>query len=215
MPQRLNILKSWKAFVLLIAGVPLVAYGIVRFAEERYGRLPYFAPNNERAGNAENAPVLGKFSFRDADDKPTGSEDWKGRITIAHFFFTSCPTICPQMMSNMKTIQSGAGDVRLVSVTVDPAHDTPENLRAYIRQTGFGEGNWQLLTGDKRELYRFARKGLYVTATDGDGGPEDFIHSDRLVLLDKYQRIRGYYSGISGKEVQLLLDDLKKLQHER
>lgn len=215
MPQRLNILKSWKAFVLLIAGVPLAAYGIVRFAEDRYGRLPYFAPNNERTGSAEDAPGLGEFSFRDADGKPTESKEWKGRITIAHFFFTSCPTICPLMMSNMKTIQSGAGDARLISVTVDPAHDTPENLRGYIRRTGFGEGNWRLLTGDKRELYRFARKGLFVTATEGDGGPEDFIHSDRLVLLDKNLRIRGYYSGISDKEVQLLLDDLKKLQHER
>ncbi len=215
MPQRVNILKSWKAFVLVIAGLPLAAYGIVRFAENRYAGLPYFAPNNERVSDAEDAPALGDFTFTDKEGKPAASGTWKGRAAVVHFFFTSCPTFCPMMMSQVRAIQESGADVSLVSITVDPAHDTPANLQAYIQRTGFGQDNWQLLTGDKRELYRFARKGLYVTATEGDGGPEDFIHSDRLVLLDKNQRIRGYYSGISEKEVRLLLDDLKKLAHER
>lgn len=215
MPGSLNILKSWKAFVLVIAGLPLAAYGIVRLAENRYTPLPYFAPNNDYTTDPAEAPVLGGFAFTDADGNNRQSEDWRGRMTIVHFFFTSCPVICPAMMAQMQVVQANTGDVRLVSVTVDPTHDTPDKLRSYIAKTGFGKGNWQLLTGEKRELYRFARKGLYVTATEGDGGPEDFIHSDRLVLLDKNQRIRGYYSGISAREVQLLLDDIKKLQHER
>ncbi|WP_341835261.1 SCO family protein [Chitinophaga pollutisoli] len=212
---RLNILKSWKAFMLVIVGLPLAAYGIVRLAEQKYAPLPWYGENFEDMHRPEKAFRLQHFAFTSAGNLPVDSEDWKGRITVAHLFFTSCPTICPVMMEQMQKIQDSGADINLVSVTVDPGHDTPQKLQAYIRQKGYGQGNWQLLTGDKRELYRFARKGLFITATEGDGGPEDFIHSDRLVLLDSLQYIRGYYSGTSEKEVRLLLDDIKKLQHER
>ncbi len=201
--------------MLLIAGLPLAAYGIVRLAENHFGKLPYFAANNERVNSAADAAAPGSFTFTTAGGNPMVSNSWKGRINVVNFFFTSCPVICPAMMREMKQIQESRNDVQLISITVDPAHDTPQKLQAYSAKTGYGKGNWQLLTGEKQELYRFARKGMYVTATEGDGGPEDFIHSDRLILLDNNLHIRGYYSGTSPKEVQLLLDDIKKLQHER
>ena len=76
------------------------------------------------------------------------------------------------------------------------------------------ESNWQLLTGSKQEIYRLARKSFQVVATDGDGGDNDFIHSDQLILIDTKKRIRGYYEGTEEKETAQLIKDIKKLEHE-
>ena len=75
-------------------------------------------------------------------------------------------------------------------------------------------GNWDLLTGDKKELYKLARNSFMIVATDGDGGPDDFIHSEKLVLIDKQKRIRGYYQGTSEKATEQLIHDIKKLKDE-
>jgi protein SCO1/2 len=79
---------------------------------------------------------------------------------------------------------------------------------------GVDESNWELLTGNKKEIYKLARNGFMIVATDGDGGPNDFIHSEKLVLVDKQKRIRGYYDGTSGREVDQLIEDIKKLKNE-
>ena len=105
-------------------------------------------------------------------------------------------------------------EILISSFTVDPERDSSAQLKKYARQYNVDTRNWNLLTGDKKEIYKLARNSFMLVATDGDGGPDDFIHSESLVLIDKQKKIRGYYNGTSNDEVNQLIIDIKKLKHE-
>jgi protein SCO1/2 len=111
-------------------------------------------------------------------------------------------------------LHNRGGFIRLASITVDPERDNPGVLKNYAQRMKIETGNWDLLTGTKKDIYRMARNSFLAVATDGDGGPEDFIHSEKLVLIDKQKRIRGFYTGTSDQEVKQLIIDIKKLLHE-
>jgi len=120
------------------------------------------------------------------------------------------------MTNSLKKVQQAfkEDEILIRSFSVDPERDSVAQLRKYAGQFGINTSNWELLTGDKKEIYKFARNGFMIVATDGDGGPNDFIHSEKLVLIDKQKRIRGYYDGTSGNQVKQLIADIKKLKHE-
>jgi protein SCO1 len=210
-----HILHSWKAALAALIVLPLLAYGMVHWTEEKYSRLPLYGKNNIPADDIQDAAVLPPFSFTDQDSIVVTNALLKGNIAVANFFFTSCPVVCPKMMQQLQRIPAADKSVVLLSFTVDPERDTPARMRQYAAKLPLATSRWKLLTGDKKALYYFARKGLYLVATDGDGGEDDFIHSDILVLLDKQQHIRGYYKGTAAAEVSTLLSDIKKLQHEQ
>jgi protein SCO1/2 len=120
----------------------------------------------------------------------------------------------PKNNVSVKRVRTYADkNVLITSFTVDPDRDSVGKLRTYAEHEGI-EANWHLLTGEKIDLYKFARKDLFVVATDGDGGPSDFIHSDKLVLIDPLLRIRGYYKGIDETDVNRLIHDIDKLRIE-
>jgi protein SCO1 len=104
-------------------------------------------------------------------------------------------------------------ELLLTSFTVDPERDSVNRLRDYAAQKNI-HGNWLLLTGDKKQIYKLARKSFLVSATDGDGGPQDFIHSELLILVDRNKRIRGYYNGTVDNEVNELIRDIGRLQKQ-
>ena len=104
------------------------------------------------------------------------------------------------------------GQVRMVSLTVDPWHDTPAKLKRYAENKNMNLNQWQFGTGQKADLYRFARNGLFITADDGDGGTNDFIHSDKIVLLDRENHILGYYDGTDNDEITKLIKDISRLK---
>jgi protein SCO1/2 len=119
------------------------------------------------------------------------------------------------MTYNLKRIQAyvGIDNLLIASFTVDPGRDSVAQLSRCAQKFGV-TGAWHLLTGDKKELYQLARKSLLITATDGDGGPDDFIHSENLVLIDKQLRIRGYYDGTNEAAINRLIHDIKKVAKE-
>ncbi|SEW43424.1 SCO family protein [Chitinophaga arvensicola] len=213
--KRFSILYSWQAAVAALIALPLLAWGVVRWSENQFGTLPYYSSNNQPADDKKDAVSLPAFRFTDQDNIPVTNQDLQHKITVANYFFTSCPAICPAMMQQLKRIAAADSTVMLLSFTVDPERDSPGALRSYAQRFAITSPGWKLLTGEKKNLYYFARKGLYITATDGDGGEDDFIHSENIVLLDQQQHIRGYYKGTSAAEVNLLLADIKKLQHEQ
>jgi len=119
------------------------------------------------------------------------------------------------MMAGMRVVQQAFpddGQVRMVSLTVDPNHDMPAKLKRYAENKNINLKQWQLGTGDKANLYRFARNGLFITADDGDGGANDFIHSDKIVLIDRENHIRGYYDGTDNDEITRLIKDIRRLK---
>jgi protein SCO1/2 len=203
MKQRLTI---W-LFVAAVVIVPASVLGVMKWFGQRYVPLPVLGPENHRTG---------AFSFLDQDGRTVSEEDWEGKIVVANFFFTHCPSICPRMMKQLQRVQDRYknSDLLICSFSVDPERDSVGRLKEYADRLKTGT-HWHLLTGDKKALYRFARNGLMITATDGDGGPEDFIHSDNLVLIDRQQRIRGFYSGTDEQDVNRLIKDIQKLSNER
>src|SRR5690606_37212225 len=144
----------------------------------------------------------------------SGTEQLEVKIFIGAFFFTRCRGICPKMTTEMKRVQdvfSNNQNLKLVSFTVDPEHDTSEVLLSYMTIFDADPKMWTMFTGSKKELYRLARTGFYITAVEGDGGADDFIHSEKLVLVDAEKRIRGYYDGTDSVSVSLLISDVRKL----
>lgn len=149
-------------------------------------------------------PVLGQlpsWSLVDDDGRPFGSDDLKGQVYIVSFFFTRCTSICPVIMRGMARLQQGyeaRGDegIRLVSVTVDPEHDTPEVLRAYGKELSVHPARWTLVTGDSekvRALVVDAFKTPLEPAPPDAPGPMEIAHSGKVVLVDGSGGIRGYY----------------------
>ncbi|HEX2532361.1 MAG TPA: SCO family protein [Chitinophagaceae bacterium] len=193
-------------FVAVVVLVPMTVYGIVKLLENHYQSLPVLIGNDHRVGS---------FRMTNQAGQPVSEAAYDGRITVTDFFFTRCPVICPKMTRSLKQVQEAFGDkIRIRSFTVDPGRDTPAVLAAYRKRFAISGASWQLLTGDKKEIYKLARNSFRVVATDGDGGPQDFIHSDRLVLTDRRQRIRGYYDGTDPQAVNQLINDIKKLTDE-
>jgi len=152
----------------------------------------------------EPPPVLGQvpdFSLVDQDGRPFGSAELRGRVYIASFFFTRCPSICPMLMQSVKRLQDGYREkgidgIRLVSVSVDPEHDTPERLGAYGEDLGADPARWALLTGELEAIRALASDGFKVPVGSpeaGPGGLVDIAHTGKLVLVDPEGGIRGYY----------------------
>jgi protein SCO1/2 len=152
----------------------------------------------------EPPPVLSQlpeFSLVGADGKPYGSSELRGQVYVANFFFTSCRSICPAIMQGMRRLQDGFAQrniegVRLVSISVDPEHDTPEVLGEYAKGMGVDPLRWTLLTGDPEQVRRLVVDGFktpVIPPAPGGPGPIDIAHTGKLVLVDGAGRIRGYY----------------------
>ncbi|MES2704118.1 MAG: SCO family protein [Bacteroidota bacterium] len=149
-----------------------------------------------------------------------------GKIVVISFFFADCPVICPKLNKNVallqkafrknpKTANNLDNTVHFLSITINPEKDTFQALRLYADRFGANHDHWWFLTGDRKTIYDFARNELHVGAGPGDGGAEDFDHSQQLVLLDKDRIIRGYYNGLDSLELRKCADDMVLLTMEK
>ena len=160
---------------------------------------------------------IDNFSLTNQNGNRISQRDYQGKIYVADFFFTTCPSICPIMTNNMAYIQSKIMDdpqVKLLSFSVTPEIDSVPQLKKYALEKGVNDKKWNLLTGEKKEIYTLARKSYFVVKEDGDGGPHDMIHTENFVLVDPEKRIRGYYDGTDKAAMENLLADLKTLKEE-
>lgn len=195
---------SW-LFLLVVIAFPVTVFAVVTWFEKNKQQLPVLNPTSQ---------TIERFSLTNQQGVTKTTDSWNGKIVVANFFFTHCPVVCPKMMKQLKRVEEAyINDPQILinSFSVDPGNDSAGRLHAYAAQMNIN-GAWDLLTGDKQTIYRLARKGFSVVATDGDGGPTDFIHSDKLVLIDTQKRIRGYYDGTDEIEVNQLIKDIKRLK---
>jgi protein SCO1/2 len=164
---------------------------------------------------------IGDFSFTNQDKQVIGLKDVKGKVFVAEYFFTTCQTICPRMNDQMQRVQTAFKDesnFQILSFTVNPDVDTVEQMKRYALEHNAISGKWHFLTGNKTILYEVARKYFFLlkkseVENQGDVG-SDFIHTNNFVLIDKEQRIRGYYDGTNPKEVDKLINDAKLILKE-
>ena len=159
--------------------------------------------------------TIADFSLTNQNGKTITQRDYKGKIYIADFFFTTCPTICPVMTKNMAGIQEQIiddDDVLLLSHSVTPVIDSVAQLKKYALEKEVNDAKWNLVTGDKKQIYQLARKSYLAVKNDGDGGPFDMIHTENFILVDKQRRIRGFYDGTKTGDIEKLLKDLDILK---
>ena len=189
-PGRLVLHPGWVAFAGLALAVPIGAL--------------FF-----RQSVAPDLPMLGElpaFSLLAEDGKPFGRDDLLGRVWIADFVYTSCSDACPRLQTKMKKLQDRlipleqGGNIGLLSISVDPERDTPQKLKEYAETFGARAGLWRSLTGDQKEVERTVVRGFHTAMAkmpreDADPHAEafDIMHGERLVLVDRMGRIRGYY----------------------
>jgi protein SCO1/2 len=185
-------------------------------------RLPIYNPSDlnpavvdddlERVGRGHR---IGDFDLIDQWGNRADSSLLQGKIYVADFFFTTCPTICIDMGANFQRIQETYKDeerFHLVSHTVMPEIDTVEVMHAYGERMGAIKGKWHLLTGEKRELYRMARREYFAVMEQGTSFDEhDFIHTENVILVDEKKRIRGFYDGTSDLDIDRLIGDIQIL----
>jgi protein SCO1/2 len=153
---------------------------------------------------------------------PFASTSLKGSIYVADFFFTRCTSICPKMSTQLTRVQdvfAKDNEVKLLSFSVDPSHDTPEVLKQYAKEYGAIDGKWHFLTGTRQQIYPLAIKGYYIPVADASEydkaiktPDETFIHSEKLILVDKEGYIRGFYDGTDKKDVDRLILEIRVLQ---
>tara|TARA_B100000749_G_C18319215_1_gene420100 strand:- start:83 stop:793 length:711 start_codon:yes stop_codon:yes gene_type:complete len=155
------------------------------------------------------------FSLVNQNGETITQEDYRDKIYVADFFFTTCLTICPIMTKNMGEVQEAIKDdpnIMLLSHSVTPQIDTVAQLKRYALEKGVIDSKWNLVTGDKKQIYELARKSYLAVKNDGDGGPFDMIHTENFILVDKEKRIRGFYDGTDREEIDRLLSDIKILE---
>ncbi|MCL6266908.1 SCO family protein [Flagellimonas myxillae] len=217
-----SFFSKFKFFGAVLLGLSAVIIYLFYNALQPKKTLPVFQPsmvNQELVDSTlhykKKYHTINDFELINQNGEVVTQANYQDKIYIADFFFTTCPTICPIMTKNMVEIQNSIkdnSDVLLLSHSVTPDIDSVAQLKKYALEKGVIDSKWNLVTGDKRQIYELARKSYLAVKTDGDGGPYDMIHTENFILVDKERRIRGFYDGTNKKDVEKLLNDLKILK---
>tara|TARA_B100001059_G_scaffold90640_1_gene89380 strand:+ start:8667 stop:9389 length:723 start_codon:yes stop_codon:yes gene_type:complete len=160
---------------------------------------------------------ISNFNLVNQNGNNISQEFYHNKIYVADFFFTTCPSICPIMTNNMLKVQEkikNDPNVLIVSFSVDPKTDSVAQLKKYAKEKGVDDLKWNLLTGDKKQIYDLARKSFFVAEIDKDSDSNDIIHTENFVLVDPEKRIRGFYDGTNMDEIKNLISDLNLLKGE-
>ncbi len=211
--------------ILIIGSIlilPAVFYLVLISGRHRVHSLDIYGPKETIVDTATSLTdtlyhTIGPFRLISHTGDTVTETLTRGKIYVADFFFATCRSICPKMTAQLMRVQDKFArnpDILILSHTVDPVNDTPENLRQYAARHRALKNKWFFLTGDKKEIYELARKRYFLPVEDGDGGEHDFIHSEKFVLVDPQGRIRGYYNGTDRQEVDRLMDEIKVLLFE-
>lgn len=162
--------------------------------------------------------TIGDFRFVDQDSAEVTPGSFEGKVYVADFFFTSCPTICPIMKTQMLRVYEAFKDnpeVMIISHTIDPEYDTVPLLKDFAERIGVMDNKkWKFVTGDKDHIYEVGQTRYMVSATEDPSEPGGYVHSGAFILVDKQQRIRGIYDGTKPDQVDRLIRDIPKLLKE-
>lgn len=220
----LNFFKAYKKFAIVFAIISIIIISIFYNILKVDKPLPIYQPadvSTELVDSTIQHKIkyhkIADFSLINQNGDTITQEAYKDKIYVADFFFTTCQTICPIMTDNMVDIQKeikNDDEVMLLSHSVTPKIDSVAQLKRYAIKKGVIDSKWNLVTGDKGEIYRLARKS-YLAVKD-DGMPDDYgmVHTENFMLIDKKRQIRGYYDGTKKDEIKRLLQDLKTLKKE-
>ena len=187
-------------------------------------KLPVFNPSDVNPKLVDESVVHVRRNHKVADFKLINQngdtitqDNYAGKIYVTDFFFTRCMTICPIMTNNIWKLQEvfkDDDDIRFLSLSVTPVIDSVSVLKEYAISKGVIDAKWNITTGDKKHIYELARKSYFAVLEEGDGGLQDFIHTENFILVDKKKQIRGFYDGTNSEDIERLILDIRILKNE-
>jgi len=219
-----DIFIAYKKFFLLFFVISVAVLFLFYKALQPRKTLPIYSPSDVNSElvdslieHVKNNHKIQDWAFTNQNGKTITQDDYKGKIYVADFFFTTCTSICPIMSDNMAWLQENIKnypDVMLLSYTVMPDIDTPEILKKYATERNIDDKKWNLVTGDKKDIYYLARKSYLAVKTGDPSEMYDMVHTENFILVDKKQRIRGFYDGTDQEDMKKLLNDIIFLTNE-
>ncbi len=220
--------------ICLAVLIPLISYEIVKYASDGAIAMPhryYYDSVTVKMKDGKKIEdtiwhTVSNVSFINQLGESVSLDSVKGKVIVADFFFTHCPNICPTLTRNMKQLQDAlklqdetkrtdTPFVQFLSFTVDPHRDSATVLKKYADKFGVDPDVWWLLTGPKKDIYDFALNELKMGIADGDGADTNFIHTQKMVLLDKQHIVRGYYDGLDSASLSKLASDIVFIMLEK
>jgi protein SCO1/2 len=232
--KRNDVSKKALVAVLLTIMVPVISYMIVKRASDRSigmpGRYYYDSVVSViRDGKAIDDTLwhsVQDFKFQNQLGRTVSLSDLPGKVIVADFFFTRCPSICPKLTANIRKLQDALSSkdqfkqlnpafIQFLSFSVDPERDSVSVLKAYGNKFGINPDIWWLLTGPKKQIYDFSINELKLGLADGEGVDSNFIHTQKIVLLDKEHVVRGYYNGLDSVDMNKMANDMVFIMLEK
>lgn len=217
-----SFFAKYKPFAWVLLGLSAIIIYLIANALTPKPYLPVYQPAqfdpslvDSTMTHVKRYHTIADFSLVNQNGDTITEANYEGKIYVADFFFTTCPSICPIMTENMRVLQAEILDdpeVLLLSHSVTPDIDSVDQLKKYALEKGVVDSKWNLVTGDKKQIYELARKSYLAAKSDGDGGPYDMIHTENFILVDKEKRIRGTYDGTNQEEMQKILEDIEILK---
>lgn len=219
----LQFFSKYKFFLVVLLVLSIIIVSIIYSILKPKEVLPIFQPaevNTELVDSTlhykKKYHTIADFSLINQNGETITQATYKDKIYVADFFFTTCQTICPIMTDHMVQIQKKLKDdstVLLLSHTVQPEVDTVAQLKKYALEKGVNDKKWNLVTGEKEQIYNLARKS-YLAAKDAPYSAYELIHTENFILVDKKKRIRGFYDGTLAEDIDRLLYDIAVLKAE-
>lgn len=220
----IQFFKKSKSTILFIFFFSIIFVPIIYFMVKPKSELPVYNPVDvnprlvdDKVKHINRGHRISDFRLTNQNGKIITQDDFENKIYIADFFFTRCQTICPIMAINMAELQAhykNDSDIKFLSHSVTPIIDSVPVLRKYADKNTAIDGKWEITTGDKKHIYELARKSYFAVLDEGDGGEQDFIHTEQFVLVDKKKQIRGFYDGTDKAEMQRIFKDIAILKKE-
>lgn len=220
----LAILKKYRLFLGVFIVFSAIVLSLFYSALKPKKTLPIYNPADVNPELVDSTVqykskyhTISDFSFINQNGKTITQKDYEGKIYVADFFFTTCGSICPKMTSNLSEIQTAFANnpkVKLLSHTVFPETDSVPLLKAYAIKHNVNDSKWNLVTGDKKEIYTMARKSYLAVKLGKPSELYDMVHTENFVLVDTKKRVRGFYDGTKKEDIQRLIEDITFLSNE-
>ncbi|MFN8273705.1 MAG: SCO family protein [Flavobacteriaceae bacterium] len=220
----LEFFKSFRIFFGIMAVISVICITLFYQALKPKKSLPIYNPADVNLEMVDSTVqyikkyhTISDFSFTNQNGKTITQKDYEGKIYVADFFFTTCGSICPIMTRNMVDVQKAFLNnpkVMILSHTVMPDVDSVPVLKKYAIEKGVVDTKWNLVTGDKKDIYSMARKSYLAVKLGKPSELYDMVHTENFVLVDTKRRVRGFYDGTKKEEIQRLIDDINWLCNE-
>ncbi|WP_026727376.1 SCO family protein [Flavobacterium denitrificans] len=219
-----SLLYKYRKFFIVLIVFSVVTISLFYSALKPQKTLPIYNPADVNPELVDSTiqykskyHTIADFSFVNQNGDTITQKNYEGKIYVADFFFTTCGSICPKMSTNLVDVQKAVLNnpkVMLLSHTVFPEVDSVSVLKAYAIKYGVVDSKWNLVTGDKKEIYTMARKSYLAVKLGRPDQLYDMVHTENFVLVDQKRRVRGFYDGTNKEEIKRLLEDIDFLSKE-